>query len=136
MNPTEPSSRDNQETATDEILEVLQGFETNVDQLVKGLKNKNQGVAEKALMLMTQSDLGSHLFLPIARLSEPDCLTRLIDPLKAIEAALIQANKLMGKSSSPMLEMFVPSKLELVQSILADVQKRNSSTFQKEEKKK
>ena len=136
MNPTEPGSRDNQETATDEILEVLQGFETNLDQLVKGLKNKDQGVAEKALMLMTQSDLGSHLFLPIARLTEPDCLARLIAPLKTIEAALIQADKFMGKSSSPMLEMFVPSKLELVRSILADVQKRNRSTFQKEEKKK
>ena len=136
MNPTEPGSRDNQETATDEILEVLQGFETNVEQLVKGLKNKDQGVAEMSLMLMTQSDLGSHLFLPIARLTEPDCLARLIAPLKTIEAALIQADKFMGKSSSPMLEMFVPSKLELVQSILADVQKRNRSTFQKEEKKK
>ena len=136
MNPAETYTQKDQEAATDMILEVLQGFKTNIDQLVKGLKNKDQDAAETALMLMTQSDYGAHLFLPVARLNEPGFLERLVDPLKAIEAALIEANKFMGKSSSPMLEMFVPSKLELVQSILADIRKRGVSISHKEEKKK
>jgi hypothetical protein len=125
MNPAEQSSSVS-----------LDGFNTNVEQLVKALETNNQFSVDMVLMVITKSDYTGHLWLPVAKLSDPDCLARLINPLKTIEANLKRANRLTGKSASPVLPMLVCSQLKSVQSILADVQKRSGSTNQKEEKKK
>jgi len=122
MNPTEQNSSASQENTTAEILEVLDGFGTNVEQLVKGLENNNQFKVETSLMLLVKQDLGKHLFLAEARLHDPVCRVRLIDPLKAIEADLIRAKKFTGKTASRVLPIFVPSQLETVRTILASLQ--------------
>lgn len=136
MISAEQSSSASQENATNEILNTLNGFDTNVAQLVKNLESNNQFGVDMALMVITKSDYTGHLWLPVAKLSDPDCLAKLINPLKTIEANLKRANKLTGKSVSPVLPMLVSSHLKSVQSILADVQKRSGSTSQKEEKGK
>jgi hypothetical protein len=136
MDPTDQSSSGGQTNETDKILQTLNGFETNVGQLVKHLESNNEFGIDGVLMVMTNSDYGARLFLPVAKLSDPDCLARLIDPLRTIEQNLKRASKFTGRSASPTLQMFVPSKLQLVRSILADVQTRSGRMQQKEEKKK
>ncbi len=134
MSLAEQGSSTGQEETTEEILKVLEGFRTNVAQLVAGLEKNSQFSVNTVLMVMTSSDYGSLLLLPVARLSEPESLARLVDPLRVIEADLVRASKFTHKSASPALEVFVSSKLQLVRSILADVRKRGGGAS--EEKKK
>jgi hypothetical protein len=124
MNPLEQDSNPSQENITAEILKELDGFSTNVDVLVEALENNNQLTVDTVLMVMTKSDYG-HLVLPVSKLSDHDCLVRLVKPLKTIQAKLIQASKFTDQSNSGVLKLFVPSKLELVRSILADVRTRS-----------
>jgi hypothetical protein len=125
--PPQPTGTAGQKKITDEILEFLAAFGSNLKQLVAGLENDDPFKVNMTLRVMTAQDLGARLAAALD-LSEGCYLQRLAGPLQTIEADLTRAGALAGKAASPALITFVPSKLMVVKSVLGHVQKAGGAT--------
>ena len=116
-----------QEKIAAEILQFLAAFGSNLKQLVAALENDDPFKVNMTLQVMIAQDLGSRL-TAVFDLSEARCVEQLADSLKTIEADLNRAETFAGKAASPTLIIFVPSKIMVVKSVLAHLQKARGVT--------